>query len=77
MTSSHNRFLRAPEAAAYLRLSTSTLPKMRLRGDGPLYTKLGPRLVAYEQQHLDQWLEARLRRSTSDAGPQHSQGLSN
>jgi predicted DNA-binding transcriptional regulator AlpA len=62
--------LRAPEAADYLRLSPSTLAKMRLRGDGPVYTKLGLRLVGYEQQHLDDWLARQRRRSTSDvAGP--------
>jgi predicted DNA-binding transcriptional regulator AlpA len=73
MTTYQRRFLRTPEAAAYLRLSVSTLAKMRLRGDGPLYSKLGARLVAYEQQHLDQWIGDRLRRSTSEAGPQGSQ----
>jgi hypothetical protein len=29
--------LRVPEAASYIGLSTSTLAKMRLRGDGPPY----------------------------------------
>jgi predicted DNA-binding transcriptional regulator AlpA len=72
MTSDHKRFLRAPEAASYLRLSVSTLAKMRLRGDGPLYTKLGPRLVGYELRHLDHWLGARLRRSTSEDGALNS-----
>jgi predicted DNA-binding transcriptional regulator AlpA len=71
MTQSHKRFLRTPEAADYLRLSTSTLTKMRLRGDGPLYIKAG-RIVLYDPQHLDQWLEAQLRRSTSDAGLPYS-----
>lgn len=58
--------LRAPEAAEYVRLSTSTLAKMRLRGDGPQYAKAGPRIVVYERQHLDDWLTSRLRHSTSD-----------
>jgi predicted DNA-binding transcriptional regulator AlpA len=57
--------LRAPEAAEYVRLSTSTLAKMRLRGDGPQYSKAGPRIVVYERQHLDDWLTSRIRRSTS------------
>ena len=30
-----SRYLRTKAAAAYLKLSTSTLAKMRLRGDGP------------------------------------------
>ena len=75
MTLIQKRFLRAPEAAAYLRLSVSTLAKMRLRGDGPLYTKLGPRLIGFEPQHLDQWAKARVRRSTSDEGSQYSEGV--
>jgi predicted DNA-binding transcriptional regulator AlpA len=58
--------LRAPEAAEYVRLSTSTLAKMRLRGDGPRYAKAGPRIVVYERQHLDDWLTNRLRRSTGE-----------
>jgi predicted DNA-binding transcriptional regulator AlpA len=66
MNNSSNSRLRAPEAADYLRLSTSTLAKMRLRGDGPQYIKSGPRIVVYERQHLDDWLTSRVRRSTSD-----------
>ena len=41
----HGRNLRAPAAADYLGLSSSTLAKMRLRGDGPPYAKAGPRIV--------------------------------
>jgi predicted DNA-binding transcriptional regulator AlpA len=59
--------LRAPEAAAYLRLSPSTLAKMRLRGDGPSYHKLGDRIVLYDRDALEEWLASRRRRSTSDA----------
>ncbi len=66
MISDHKRFLRTPEAAAYLRLSVSTLAKMRLRGDGPAYIKLGSRVVAYEQKHLDEWTAQRMRRSTTE-----------
>ena len=69
MAASSQPFMLPPEAAAYLRLSPSTLSKMRLRGTGPAYTKLGERLVGYERQHLEEWLGAHLRRSTSDPGP--------
>lgn len=57
---------RAPTAAEYLGLSVSTLAKMRLRGDGPLYMKAGPRVVLYDLTDLDAWLETRKRRSTSE-----------
>lgn len=61
--------LRPPAAAEYLGLSTSTLAKMRLRGDGPPYMKAGPRVVVYDQEDLDSWLESRKRRSTSEPDP--------
>ena len=58
--------LRAPEAATYVGLSPSTLAKMRLRGDGPVYSKAGPRVVIYDKADLDAWLEGQKRRSTSE-----------
>ncbi len=60
--------MRAPEAAAYLGLSASTLAKMRLRGDGPQFIKAGPRVVLYDLNDIDEWLASRRRSSTSDAG---------
>ena len=59
--------LRAPAASKYLGLSASTLAKMRLRGDGPVYLKLS-RIVVYDMRDLDAWLTTRRRRSTSDDG---------
>ncbi len=59
--------LRAPQAASYVGLSPSTLAKMRLRGDGPIYSKAGPRVVIYEKADLDAWLDSHKRRSTSEA----------
>ena len=57
--------LRAPAAANYLGLSPSTLAKMRVRGDGPAYSKVGPRIVVYDVAVLDSYLRARRRTSTS------------
>ena len=68
MIAPHASKLRAPQAAAYLGLSPSTLAKMRLRGDGPVYAKAGPRIVVYDKMDLDAWLSGKRRRSTSDAG---------
>jgi len=59
---------RAREAAEYLGLSSSTLAKMRLRGDGPPYSKAGPRVVIYDLADMESWLAARKRLSTSDEG---------
>lgn len=60
--------LRPPAAAEYLGLSASTLAKMRLRGDGPIYAKAGPRVVVYDRADLESWLAARKRTSTSADG---------
>lgn len=59
--------MRAPAAAAYLQLSTSTLAKWRLRGCGPPFSKLG-RAVVYSTNDLDEFLASRRRFSTSDSG---------
>ena len=66
MQSLDNRMLRTPEAARYLGLSPSTLCKMRLRGDGPKFSKLGLRVVAYEVTELEAYVAQRRRRSTSE-----------
>lgn len=55
-------------AAERLGLSESTLAKMRLRGDGPSYIKLGVRRVGYLEKDLVGWVEARRFRSTSEYG---------
>jgi len=66
MVAIQNPKLRAPQAAAYLSLSPSTLAKMRLRGNGPIYYKAGPRIVIYDKIDLDAWLACQRRRCTSD-----------
>ena len=70
MHPNEHRKYRAPEAAEYLGLSASTLAKMRLRGDGPVYSKAGPRIVLYDRIDLDAWLAARKRHSTSESAEQ-------
>jgi hypothetical protein len=61
------RFLRTPDAAVHLGLSARTLEKHRCFGTGPIYRKLGGRIV-YAIADLDAWAEQGLRRSTSDPG---------
>jgi predicted DNA-binding transcriptional regulator AlpA len=65
---SGQRYLRPPQTAEYLGVSESTLAKMRLAGNGPRYSKLSPRMVVYDVAVLDEWVKARERLSTSDAG---------
>ena len=62
---SRDEWYRPPEAAIYLKSTTSTLAKKRLRGDGPVYTKFG-RLVLYVKRDLDEFLASHRRLSTSD-----------
>ena len=67
MTSSNpTTTLTAVEAARVLGLAPSTLAKLRLSGNGPVYYKLGRRVV-YRLQDLVAWLESRVARNTSDA----------
>jgi excisionase family DNA binding protein len=51
------RILRTAEAAVYLGLSVSMIEKMRLRGGGPSFVRLGSRAVWYDISALDAWLE--------------------
>ncbi|MGE4305680.1 MAG: helix-turn-helix transcriptional regulator [Novosphingobium sp.] len=63
------RYLRTPEAARFLSLSGRTLEKHRTYGTGPVYHKLGGRVV-YAIEDLQAWAELGTRRSTSDPVPQ-------
>jgi len=56
--------LRTEAAARYVGLAPSTLAKMRVRGDGPPFSKAGARVVVYDIDDLDDWLRASRRTST-------------
>ncbi|MBA4203730.1 MAG: DNA-binding protein [Polymorphum sp.] len=60
------RFVRTPEAARLLDLSPRTLEKHRCDGTGPIYHKLGGRVV-YAVADLEAWIDACARQSTSEA----------
>lgn len=60
------RILRPDAAAEVLNLSVSTLAKMRMRGDGPPFVKLGSRAVGYRSSDLLTWLDDAHRISTHD-----------
>jgi len=59
------RFVTNDEAARYLGLGRQTLPKLRLRGSGPIFRKFG-RSVRYAIEDLDAWAAEHSRRSTSE-----------
>ena len=61
------RYLRTPDAATHLGLSPRTLEKHRCYGTGPVYRRLGGRIV-YAIDDLDAWAARGTRRSTSDPG---------
>jgi hypothetical protein len=61
------RYLRTPDAATHLGLSPRTLEKHRCYGTGPVYRRLGGRIV-YAIDDLDAWATRGTRRSTSDPG---------
>ena len=60
--------LKPTQAADYLGLKPSTLAKWRVLGEGPIYAKLGRKIVVYEIDDLDQWVAGQKRSSTSEAG---------
>jgi hypothetical protein len=66
MTTNNSITLTACEAAKVLGLAPSTLAKLRLSGNGPVYCKLGRRVV-YRREDLEVWLESHVARNTSDA----------
>lgn len=58
--------LHTRDAADYCGSTASTFEKLRLNGGGPVYSKIGRRVV-YRLADLDEWLAANRRRSTSDS----------
>jgi hypothetical protein len=59
------KYINAKAAAAYLDISTSTLEKQRIRGDGALFHKFGKRVV-YRLEDLEAYAERNRRQSTSE-----------
>jgi predicted DNA-binding transcriptional regulator AlpA len=67
MNSTISSVLDTIQAASQVGLSVSTLAKLRSRGDGPAYCKLGRRVV-YRPEDLAAWLDEHRRLSTSHLG---------
>lgn len=59
------RYVRTHEAAQLLSLSARTLEKYRCHGTGPVFRKLGGRVV-YAVDDLEAWARQSACRSTSD-----------
>jgi len=65
MTTENPIVIGADKVADLLGLSKSTLAKMRLSGKGPVFSKLGRRVV-YRPEDVDAWIASRRFRSTSE-----------
>lgn len=61
----NSHYIDADNAAKRLGLSKSTLAKMRVYGNGPIYSKLGRRVV-YTITDLDAWVASKRFTSTSE-----------
>jgi predicted DNA-binding transcriptional regulator AlpA len=64
--SDSNALLFTAEAAYILGLSPRTLEAMRLKGGGPSFISVTKTAVRYRRSDLDQWIESRCRKSTSE-----------
>jgi len=60
--------LRTTDAALLIGIETRTLEKWRVTGLGPPFVKISNRAVRYRHKDLQEWVNARLRNSTSDNG---------
>lgn len=60
-------YLTESEAAAFLRLCSRTLRKLRVSGKGPRYVQVIKRgKVTYDPADLREWMDSRKKYSTSD-----------
>ena len=64
------KLLTEKQAATYLNLSQRTLQGWRTRGGSPRFCRVSATCIRYMKSDLDAWIEARLRTSTSDPGPE-------
>jgi predicted DNA-binding transcriptional regulator AlpA len=62
------RKLSTLEAAALLGVSKAFLDKLRIYGGGPVFLKIGRR-VLYDPRDVEAWASARRRTNTSDPAP--------
>jgi transposase-like protein len=63
-------YLNTRQAAEHLNISPNTLNKWRINGGGPQYAKCNDNgSVRYSLEKLNEWIEERQRRSTSETPP--------
>jgi predicted DNA-binding transcriptional regulator AlpA len=59
------QYLKECEVARRIALKPKTLEAYRLRGGGPKFYKIGPRLVRYRWSDVEAWLRTCQRSNTS------------
>lgn len=57
------------EAAEWLGVSTGMLRGLRTKGGGPVFSKLGGKIIRYRREALNEWVEKNERRHTSEERP--------
>ena len=57
------------DAAEPLKFTRRFLQARRVRGDGPPFVRISARAIRYRRADILAWIEARVRTSTSDTGP--------
>ena len=62
------RLVRQEEAAILLSVSPRCLENWRHRGEGPNFVKISKRCIRYRKLDLYNYVEQRIRTSTSDTG---------
>ncbi len=62
------QLLRQEQAALMLEVTPRCLENWRHRGGGPKHVRISARCIRYRRRDLLEWVEARLRTSTSDRG---------
>lgn len=61
-----NVLLTDKQAAEFMGISTGTIRNWRILGEGPIFTKIGPKHVRYRLRDINEWLDSRRFRSTSE-----------
>lgn len=65
----HFQLLTIDETSQLLRLSPATLAAMRVKGGGPVFTRVSGREIRYSYADLTAWLESQRFTNTSGGKP--------
>ena len=63
-----NTLLKENDAAEFLEVSARSLQGWRFKGGGPKFIKISHRSIRYRKKELIEWIDGKVRNSTSDFG---------